>query len=281
MLAAAGCASLLGVDDVGYGDGPDAALADARAQPDSADAGPVGAQDAERDVAAPDAPASDAALLPGPPMVPAGPATNAFAIDSTEVTFGQYRAFVAAVAGDASMQPPVCAFNSVLDPKAFGLDSEPIAGVNWCDARAYCAWAGKRLCGRVVNGAEAGPLDSTEVRSTTVAQFTIACSGGGQVQWPYGGAEVPGICNVGDGGIGRRADAGSFAKCVGGYPGIHDMVGNVYEWIDFCGPRDGGGTSCIMQGGAYSSAESSDCRAILLATIDFQSPDVGFRCCSR
>ena len=182
VLAAAGCASLLGLDDVGYGDaGPDAALADAL--PDSPDARPVDGLDAASDQGAPDAQGADATAaddaLPGPPMVPAGPGTNSFKIDSTEVTFGQYREFLAAVAGDAGGQPPSCAFNAILDPKSFGYDPEPVAGVDWCDAHAYCAFAGKRLCGRVVDGGNGGALQIGEIGSPTVAQFTIACTKAG------------------------------------------------------------------------------------------------------
>jgi formylglycine-generating enzyme len=279
LLAAAGCAKLAGLEPVRYEDEvTDGAPLDATDDappvdaPTTADAGPD-ALDAGLD--------ADAAL-PGPPTVPAGPPGNAFRIDTTEVTFAQYRRFVAAVPADAGAQAGICAFNTSLGPDVIGGDNEPVAGVDWCDARAYCAWAGKRLCGKVVGGADPGTqLQVAEIGSPTVAQFTIACSKGGAQSWPYGTAEVRGACNVGDGGAGQRKAVATFPKCVGGYPGIFDMVGNVFEWIDLCFPQDGGPSMCIIQGGSYMTVETTDCTKAFSAAVDFKANDVGFRCCSK
>ncbi len=275
-LMAAACAKLAGLEPVRYEeDGFDA---------EPADAAP---SDAESDVLLPDAgdaagdgDAASEAGLPGPVMVPAGPAGNVFAIDSTEVTFGQYRAFVAAVGGDAGKQPKICAANAALGPQQIGTDNEPVAGVDWCDAHAYCAFAGKRLCGRVVDGGNGGALQIGEIGSPTVAQFTIACTKAGAQLLPYGAAEVPGNCNIADAG-GKRAPVATFPKCVGGYPGLHDMVGNIFEWIDLCFPQDAGPEMCILQGGAFGSPAGSDCTKAFSAQIDFQNNDLGFRCCSK
>ncbi len=278
LLAAVGCAKLAGLEPVRYeedtpdGESPDAPVSDAR-PPDSPP--PFDAGDAAEGDARVDAPP------PGPVMVPAGPPGNVFAIDSTEVTFGQYRAFVAAVAGDAGSQPKICAGNAKLGPERVGVDEDPVAGVDWCDARAYCAWAGKRLCGRVVDGGAGGPLQIGEIGSPTVAQFTIACTNAGTQSFPYGATLVSGDCNIGDGGSGKRAPAGTFPKCIGGYAGVHDMVGNIFEWIDLCFPQDGGPEMCILQGGSFTSPESFDCTKAFSATIDFQNDDLGFRCCSK
>jgi formylglycine-generating enzyme len=271
-LAGAACAKLAGLEPVRYeedgadGEAPDASL---DAQGDERPPGDGGA----------DAPAD--AGPPGPVMVPAGPPENVFAIDSTEVTFGQYRAFVAAVKGDAGAQPKICAGNTALGPEQVGADNEPVAGVDWCDAHAYCAWAGKRLCGKVVDGGNPGPLQIAEIGSPTVAQFTIACTKAGAQAFPYGATEVAGDCDIADAGGGKRAPVATFPKCVGGYPGLYDMVGNIFEWIDLCFPQDGGPEMCILQGGAFSSPAGYDCTKAFSATIDFQNDDLGFRCCSK
>ena len=278
-LVGVACAKLAGLEPVRYEeDGSDA---------DTPDAEPF---DAGTDARLPsdgggdaDADATVDAGLPGPVMVPAGPPGNVFGIDSTEVTFGQYRAFVAAVKGDAGAQPKICAANTALGPEQVGTDEEPVAGVDWCDANAYCKWAGKRLCGRVVDGGNGGPLQIGEIGSPTVAQFTIACTSSGKQSFPYGVTEVLGNCNIADagGGGGKRAPVATFPNCVGGYPGIHDMVGNIFEWIDLCFPQDGGPEMCILQGGAFTSPAGYDCTRAFSAAIDFQNNDLGFRCCSK
>jgi len=59
------------------------------------------------------------------------------------------------------------------------------------------------------------------------------------------------------------------------------MVGNVFEWIDLCFPQDGGTSMCIIQGGSYMTAETTDCTKAFSAAVDFKAGDVGFRCCSK
>jgi formylglycine-generating enzyme len=277
-VAGVACANLAGLEPVRYEeDGLDAEPSDDATFDSAVDVQPP--VDSGGDASA-DAEASVDAGPAGPVMVPAGPPGNVYLIDSTEVTFGQYRAFVAAVGGDAGTQPKICAGNTALGPEQIGADGEPVAGVDWCDARAYCAWAGKRLCGKVVDGGNPGPLQIAEIGSPIVAQFTIACTNSGKQLYPYGPTEVPGNCDIADAG-GKRAPVGTFPKCVGGYPGIHDMVGNVFEWIDLCFPQDAGPEMCILQGGAFTSPAGYDCTKAFSATIDFQNNDLGFRCCSR
>ena len=92
----------------------------------------------------------DGAALPcpsphGPSMVRVGTASNNFCIDSSEVTVSQYAEFTAAKAGDAGGQPPECTWNASYAAALGGGDNIPIAGIDWCDARAYCQWAGTKL----------------------------------------------------------------------------------------------------------------------------------------
>ena len=94
-------------------------------------------------------------------MVTVSKATGgAYCIDDTEVTNGDYDRFVRAnvpAVGTGSTQPAACVANTTFIPAgawppaqplstSFGI---PVRHVDWCDALAYCKWAGKVLCGDV------------------------------------------------------------------------------------------------------------------------------------
>lgn len=85
-----------------------------------------------------------------------GPApvdVGTYCVDSTEVTGRQYLEFLAAKAGDTSGQPVDCSWNTTFEPAAdIDPNEYPVAFVDWCDALAYCTWAGKRLCGKIGGG---------------------------------------------------------------------------------------------------------------------------------
>ena len=54
--------------------------------------------------------------------------------------------------------------------------------VDQCDAKLYCQWAGKRLCGAI----GATPLALADVNDPTRNQWMNACASGGSDTWPYG-----------------------------------------------------------------------------------------------
>jgi formylglycine-generating enzyme len=223
------------------------------------------------------------ALAP-PTMVAVGPADNSFCIDSTEVTFGQYRTFVTAKGTDTSGQPIECAWNSSYVASLPGSDDQPAVGINWCDAVAYCSWAGKRLCGAQENGINMGPAYGANLTNAAVSQWFIACSDDGDEAYPYGQTYEPGICNIGlDAGKTFPADG---SACIGGYPGVVNMIGNVWEFVDSCPHIDGGSYQndpCLIIGGGYTSAATYGC--VVSAGPAYRGtpsgPDLGFRCCSK
>lgn len=238
-----------------------------------------------------DAPPNDCPGTKGPPGVRVTAGANSFCIDSTEVTFGQYREFVEAKLGDTSGQPAECAFNTSYAVPAIGGDDEPVTNISWCDAVAYCKWAGKKLCGRIGSGV----LSEREVSVPAVSQWLYACSGGGKQNFPYGADFDATKCNV-------LTDAGtkpvkSNAGCQGSVPGIYDLVGNVWEWIDSeCVPNDGGIDAskdatpgqydlCNARGASYANpgtgtADKLNCNSNARAPRSAKFNDVGFRCCS-
>ena len=215
----------------------------------------------------------------GPSMID----VQGFCIDATEVTQAHYSLFVADIATNPPVQTAACSWNSsfssnaMTDPTG---DDLPVRGVDWCDAHAYCTWAGKRLCGRIGGGMNAydAPADAT------MSQWYAACSARGAKAFPYGDAYEEQACNGGDYGGPEVAPlpVGSVSTCEGGYPGIYDMSGNAWEWEDSCETQTGASDLCRARGGAFGNgADFHRCDyAGFFPARDFAAGPVGIRCCS-
>ena len=226
---------------------------------------------------------------PQVPVIDAG----GFGVDALEALRGDYARFLAD-AVDPATQDPWCDWNvdfapsDVDDCAGYDLSQEgfPMTCVDWCDAAAFCRWAGKHLCGRigggtVPTGAEDDPEES---------EWYAACSAGGTKTYPYGHTYDTVACNTL--GSGHGADvtgAGWSADCEGGYPGVFDMVGNAEEWEDACPPSaDPAGDNCPLRGGAYWADDSTVDHDFAKCTLNASrapdrnasSHDWGFRCCS-
>ena len=224
-------------------------------------------------------------------------------IDKTEVTVQQYSAFLAVQSGSVSWEDPSCAWKTTpsnpitetSDPCTVSTNAEsepfrstkPIQCVDWCDARAFCKWAGKDLCSGVVSDGIVTPQDLPD-------QWGGACSANG-LAYVNGSAPVYGACNVGlDAGqcvaiLHQYAcvptDVDSFPDCTGPC-GTVDMIGNVAEWVLQCGYSvDGGpgGTSSLCQhrGGSFAgSLMNETCYAVASDARDTRSREIGLRCCA-
>ncbi|MFO0662687.1 MAG: SUMF1/EgtB/PvdO family nonheme iron enzyme [Polyangiaceae bacterium] len=158
--------------------------------------------------------------------------------------------------------------------------------MNFCDAKAFCAWAGKRLCGKIGGGSlvVSGGFDRGSHREANSEWYSACARGSAMLAYPYGDSYEQGACNIGvvTSNYGT-VDVASDPKCVGGYPGIYDMTGNVMEWIDVCEPENSDPklTRCLAQGGPWNFDKFA-------ATCDFAevpqrqdntTPQIGFRCC--
>ena len=165
--------------------------------------------------------------------------SSPFCIDTTEATNGQYAAFVASrLHGRGGGMPPEAVCTSVPAsttpsgtwPAPAGEENFPVVNVSWCQAYAFCQWAGKRLCGQIGGG----PLASVNFTFPQDSQWLNACTDGGGRTYPYGN-DFEDVCNENvDGGPSQLAIVGSHPGCVGAFSGVYDMTGNVWEWTDAC-----------------------------------------------
>lgn len=166
----------------------------------------------------------------------------AFRIDKYEVTVSDYKACVTA-GGCAAIIDNNCDYNIP------GKESHPINCVAWNQAKAYCAWAGKRL--------------------PTEAEWEKAARGTDGRKYPWGNDALD--CNravqseIGGCNLSGTAVVGSKPSGVSPY-GAADMVGNVEEWVEddihetYTGaPADGSawvdnprGASRVARGGAWN-----------------------------
>jgi formylglycine-generating enzyme required for sulfatase activity len=143
--------------------------------------------------------------------------------------------------------------NLNISDDGWGRGSQPVINVTWDDAQQYIGWL-SRMTGK-------------PYRLLSEAEYEYAARAGMQTAYPWGNDIGKGKadCN----GCGSRWDArqpapvGSFAP---NHFRLHDMVGNVFEWMQDCGhanysgaPQDGsswmtGGvcTVHIIRGGSWN-----------------------------
>ena len=187
-----------------------------------------------------------------------------FYMDVTEVTVAAYALCVTAGACTAPRTWSECSW------AVPGREQDPVNCVNWAQADAYCRWAGKRL--------------------PTEAEWELGARGTDGRMYPWGNQE-PGsqLCW-------NRAPAEKTCPA-GAHPGsvspsgLHDMAGNVWEWVaDWYGPYQSAtatdpsgpaaGQERALRGGSWDADDEPDVSTArrLPGIPERGDTALGFRC---
>ena len=151
-----------------------------------------------------------------------------FAVSVHEVTFEDYDRFT---------------HPNRVDDEGWGRGRRPVINVSWDDAKEYVAWLSARTGG--------------SYRLLSEAEWEYAARAGSESKYSWGDEIGTGRANCWLDECGDRFDR---TAPVGSFPanafGLHDMHGNVWEWVEDCWNSDYAGAPA--NGGAWLSGDCTD-----------------------
>lgn len=160
--------------------------------------------------------------------------TVPYCMDTYEITYAQYSAFVgSANAATVAQQPAECrpwntTFVPTNDWPQVGAEAKnPVNYVNWCDALAYCTSVGHHLCGAIANPTTKTPGGAPVTlvvdggagpgNDQSVDEWYNACSSQGQTIYPYGTTYEPDWCNGKESAAQRKTGGVEIPPGISGY----------------------------------------------------------------
>jgi len=139
-----------------------------------------------------------------------------FAVSKFEVTFDQWDACL--LDGGCGGYRP--------DDEGWGRGQRPVMNISWENAKAYVAWLGQKT--------------GKPYRLLSESEWEYAARAGTTTPFAYGSSLSAGKANYNGSTDGSDASKANRPKTtpVGGFPangfGLHDMHGNVSEWVEDC-----------------------------------------------
>ncbi len=141
-----------------------------------------------------------------------------FAVGKFEVTFAEW---------DACADDGGCTSNSHPDDRGWGRDRQPVINVSWDDAKEYVSWLSKKT--------------EREYRLLSEAEWEYAARAGTTTPFSTGLTITTDQANFNGNETYGGSVAGQYRKktiAVGSFNpnafGLHDMHGNVLEWVEDC-----------------------------------------------
>jgi serine/threonine protein kinase/formylglycine-generating enzyme required for sulfatase activity len=191
---------------------------------------------------------------------------NAFAMDKTEVTSGEYAQFVRETNHPAPQQ-----WGDVKPPA--GRESLPVSNVSYEDALAFAAWRSRR--------------DHVTYRLPTEEEWEYAARNGDKDNlYPWGDTWEAGRAATQDAGLSKEEPVGTYPQGNNRW-GVEDLMGNVWEWTSSKASLYPGNNRTlpdtqdgwiVVRGGGYQSPPSkvSGTRRDWFAQT-YKNPQIGFR----
>jgi formylglycine-generating enzyme required for sulfatase activity len=177
-----------------------------------------------------------------------------FLIDRVAVTNAAYRQYLADPRSGAGKAPETMAKPQLNHAE------QPVVGVTWAEADAYCRYHGRRL--------------------PSGDEWERAARGRDGRLYPWGNVFDPRVANTGEGPLPAPSDVGTFAADRT-EEGVTDVAGNVRQWTADTETRRGGAVH-FMRGASYAAPGLVYALTFLrvAADADVSAPDLGFRCAS-